>query len=645
MVIFAVLLVLGLGLWIWCKQPGLPVEDVLPSHPLLFARLTHVREHVNEAINSDIGKNIAAINFLDVLSRNNSSPKDIDDFQRWQKDVVKFWDNPLTKKLLDKEAAVSVYQNGGSYRVFVVLRLTLSTRIAESLGGLSRHWGDDVSVRRQKYDGRVINHLLFKKEKLELAYVRIKDLLIVAPEPLAHLEEVVDVYRHKNNSLATDSSFNFIRRNAYLGGDGLVFVNFNLFSNLWRGSRLTPLGYQAAAFPVYGLSYVPGVVSKYKMMVGVDENYMPSDMRKAFSCSAVANDTLKLVPFNAIFYDWGGCYDFGRSWDAIKQRLEENPELAQRAVKLKDRIEQHFNIDIKKDVLPVLGHEIGGYLTDVDMQGSYPFPLPRFLVFVKLQDRPAAERLLDKITHASVLTPKTEEYNHVVIHYISSSLGANMDPGYGFLGDYLLLATSRQLIKRSIDAYNDSFRSIMSDDVVEQFSLAKGNKFHSMTLMKTAELSRRAQDFLGWVDKYLSDRVTMAAAYQKDGDNKKHELDQAIADKKAELILAQKKLTQLKSASLMDVSFEDPSFVNGAIENLSREENSIRDDIAYYKKQKEDLSQFMDNYATSAQSAKLAMYNMDTVVCPLLKGMESIDTQAVTVRYDDKILETEFWVK
>src|SRR5207247_2163240 len=113
--------------------------------------------------------------------------------------------------------------------------------------------------------------------------------------------------------------------------------------------------------------------------------------------------------------------------------------------------------------------------------------------------------------------------------------------------------------------------------------LDSGRKFHSVTLMKTAELSRRAQDFLGCVDKYLSDRVTMAAAYKQDGDNKKLELEEAIADKSAELVLAQKKLTRLKSTSLSEVSFEDPTQVSGAIENLSREETSIRGDIANYR--------------------------------------------------------------
>ena len=101
---------------------------------------------------------------------------------------------------------------------------------------------------------------------------------------------------------------------------------------------------------------------------------MPSDMIKTFACPALTNDSLKLVPVNAIAYNWGACYDLEQSWDTARQKLEENPELAQGIKKFKSRLERHFHVNIKKDVLPVLGHEIGGYLTDVDMQGTYPFP-------------------------------------------------------------------------------------------------------------------------------------------------------------------------------------------------------------------------------------------------------------------------------
>ncbi len=632
--ILSIFLAAILGFWIWSQRPGLPVDLVLPSHPLVFARLAHTQEHIDQVINSDFGKNIAAIDVPDVLSRNNFSSKDIRHFQRWQKDLLEVWGNPLIKRFLAKEAGIAVYRQNNSYQVFVVLRLTFSTRIAEALAQLSHHWGDDVTIKQQKYHRRVINHILFKKQRVGLGYVRIRDLVIIAPEPLGHLEEVVDVYQHKHDPLQADPSFNFVQRNAYPSGDGLAFVDPDLFS--------VP-GLQMAAFPVLGVSYMPGVVSKYKMMVGLDEKYMPLGMRKTFACPALSNDSLKFIPDSAIFYDWGICYDLEQSWGLARQKLAEYPALAQGIDKFKSRLEKHFNINIRQDILPVIGQEIGGYLTDVDMQGTYPFP--RLLVFVKIQDRVKAGRLLEKLTQNPATTLHSEEYDHVAIHYVSLPLGANMDPGYAFLGDYFLAATSRQLLKKSIDAYNDSMHSIVSDDAIEQFSLAGGEKFHSMALMKTSELSRRAQDFLGWMDKYLSGQVSMAAAYKQDGDNKKHELDEAIADKSAELVLARKKLTELKNTSLVNAAVQDPDLVNGAIDNLSREEQSIRDDIANYTQQKQDLSRLLDNYATGAQSAKLTMYNMENLVSPVLKGLESIDAQAVTVRFGDKILETEFLVK
>ena len=128
--VFSIPLVAVVGFWLWSQRPGLPVELVLPSHPLVFANLTHVKEHVNQVINSDFGKNIAAINLPDVLARNNFSPSDISDLKHWQKDLVKFWNNPLIKGFLGKDATVVVYRKGSSYQFFAALRLTFSTRIA-----------------------------------------------------------------------------------------------------------------------------------------------------------------------------------------------------------------------------------------------------------------------------------------------------------------------------------------------------------------------------------------------------------------------------------------------------------------------------------------------------------------------------------
>jgi hypothetical protein len=644
--ISGIVVVVILGYCFWCQRSGLPVDTVLPTGAIFYARLNHVEKHINQVIQSDMGKNMAAIDLPEVLARNNFSRQDIRYFQVWQKDLRKMWDNPLMRKFLSQETAVGVYQKDNRYEILITLRLTASAKAAEFLGQFSHQWGEDIAVTRESYQGCVINHIVLKKKGFKFSYVRLRDLLIVSPEDLGRLEEVVDVYRHKHDSLSRDPQFMAVNNSAYPSGDALVFINMNRVSDLWRNkmdSRLEAYGYKEAAFADYGLSYLPGEVSRYKLIARIDEKHLSARMQKTLSCPALSNDSLKLVPSSAIAYNWGGCYDFGESWQTARQRLRRNPQWDGVIHKIRRGLERRLHINIERDLLPVLGHEVGGYLTDVDMQGKFPFP--RMLIFVKIQNRPAAESLLERVTDNVIPNLKSEEYAHVKIRYMSLPSGANMDPGYAFIGDYLLVATTRQLLKVSIDAYNDSMRSIVSDDVVKQFSLDDGAKFHSVTLMKTAELSRRVQDFLGWIDKYLSSQVSLAAAAKQDGANKTLELTQAIADKEDELKLAESKLFQLRTKSLGKLSDDESLLITGAIGNLSREEETIRTDIVTYREQKSDLSGVLAKYARGAQADKLTMFNMDNVLLPLVKGLEAIDAQAVTVRFGSKILETEILVK
>jgi len=642
----SILLAVILGYCLWAQRSGLPADSVMPSGAIFYARINHVEKHIDQVLRSDIGKNIAAIDLPEVLSRNRFDSKDIRYFQVWQKDLKKMWGNPLLRRFLSQEIALAVYQKDNRYGVLITLRLTASAQAAEFLGQFTHQWGNDIAVTRENYQGCVINHILLKKKGFKFSYVRLRDLLIASVEDFGRLEDVVDVYRHKHSSLSQDPPFMAVNSNAYPSGDALVFINMHRVSDLWRNkmdSRLEKYGYSGSAFADYGLSYMPGEVSRYKLIARIDEKQVPAGMLKTLSCPGLSNDTLKLVPPSAIAYNWGGCYDFGESFKSIGQRLRRDPQWNSVMHKIRRGLERRLHINIERDVLPLLGHEIGGYLTDVDMQGKYPFP--RMLIFVKVQNRPAAERLLGQVTDNVVTTLKTEDYAQVKIRYMSLPSGANMDPGYAFVGDYLLVSSTRQLLKISIDAYHDSLRSITSDDVIKEFSLDDGEKVHSVTLMKTAELSRRVQDFLGWIDKYLSSQVSMAAAAKQDGVNKALELDQAIADKKEELKLAESKLFQLKSKPLVNLSDDDSLLITGAIGNLSREEEAIRTDLVTYKEQKADLSGVLAKYARGAQADKLTMFNMDNVVLPLVKGFESIDAQAVTVRFADKILETEILVK
>ena len=54
---------------------------------------------------------------------------------------------------------------------------------------------------------------------------------------------------------------------------------------------------------------------------------------------------------------------------------------------------------------------------------------------------------------------------------------------------------------------------------------------------------------------------------------------------------------------------DDPTLLSGAIDNLDREENTIREDISNYKEQKEEIAHLLDNYNSIV--VMLVIMNLD----------------------------------
>ena len=201
------------------------------------------------------------------------------------------------------------------------------------------------------------------------------------------------------------------------------------------------------------------------------------------------------------------------------------------------------------------------------------------------------------------------------------------------------------IIEKSIDAYNDPQRSLITDKAIKEFGLADAHQSHSITFVKVGELAKRTGDVLGWVDKYLSSQVNLAATYKQEGENKIKELDDTIAAKDSELRLAQKKLDQLKAKRVADAPPEDPAMALGVMANVQKSIEDLRNELSTYAAQKEDLASILAGYDAKVDSAKLTMFDSESVVMPILKGLETISAQSLTVHLGDKLIEMEVLVK
>ncbi|MBI3601614.1 MAG: DUF3352 domain-containing protein [Candidatus Omnitrophica bacterium] len=644
--------ILAAGILFFVSRPlSLRMEQLFPSGALMYARLSHVTGDVDQFTQSVFWKNISTIDLPKVLEHNHTLPKDVQQLRQMQQDMEAFLKNPLTKEFLGKEVAVGFYPKIPvdtrdplkSYDVLGATRLGLTFQIAQLFVSMAHQWSDDFTTTTENYHGFNIVHVRFKKRRLEVKYTRLRDVLLASFEPSVLLHQALDVYQKIKPSLALDPDFSKSIAHAYPKGHGIFYANVQGFYALLK-NRIPPSA-TTSGFKSYTISFLPGDISKMKLILYFDAAQLDPHFRSMLSCTASANPSLNFVPHNVVAYQWGQCYDFNDLWVQMKEKMQLSPKTMDNARAWRHRLEKRFKLNLHDDVLPVLGSQVGGYLNDVDTQGLFPYP--RAVVFVKIKDRLAAQGLMQKLTQNPLTLVQQEDYQQTPIRYITLPLGANMDLAYTFLGDYLLLATSRQLLKTSIDALNNPNQSLQSNETLKQFHLTASDLSQGMAFIKMDNLTGRLQQFLNWYNKIVSSQIATALAYQQESGARKKQLQEAVVSKKEELVLAQNKLKELQSkvAAQQDPSEEERTERQANIDHLSQQVNVLQEDVDSYYHQQQQLQQTLINYQNQSQSAKLWLFNSDEVLMPFLRGLEGLHALGMQLRLGDTVSETEIFIQ
>jgi hypothetical protein len=648
LIALSVLVFLSVGNFLYMAfGPKPAVEQVLPSGAIVYGRLLHPAKHWQNGAQSEFWKNVSSIDLPLVLERNHVPKAAITQVKYWQEKSAEFLNNPMTEKFLGKEIAFAVYRRKEfdavkdpekAYGSLMVIRLSPSVQMAESLSRLASQWGEKISTHEENYQGKSIIEVHFKENNASFKYVRYKDLLIVAPEGDRELKAAIDGIVTRTKSLAQDEQFNFAKSYGYSGGEGLFYLNARAFYEVFKDEEWGEDAFShIAGFRSYILSFLPGEVLKYKFVIGIEPKLIRPALRRIINCVPMANPSLNFIPPNVIGYQWSGCYDFKETWQQAKEELYSLPdEAAEQARKIKKGIERRGGFKFGDDLLPVLGEEAGGYFTDIDTLGMAPYP--RFLVFVKIKDRLKAQEVFSRLKNTPFGPLQEEEYSKENIRYFSLPLGANMDPAYCFLGDYFLAASSRQLLKKSIDTFHDPANSIISDKVFKSLDLTQ--KAQSVAFLKLGELALRLHKLVDWGNRYLSSQVNGAPAYKLEAEERQKEFVLEIAKREADLKMASTKLVELKEKPVSDP--DEKEIIDGTIEHLKQDIENLRDEIKTYTIHQKELDYMILHHEEQVESAKLMMFNSQQVIVPFLKGLETIQAQGTRVTVGPKAIEAEF---
>ncbi len=628
-IILGVVLIVALGVGGWfiymTYGPKLSMEDVVPSKALVYGQLKNPITYWDNFEKSEFYKSLSSIDMPDVLRRNNVPQKKADQYQKSYQEILAILKNPMVGKLLGKEVAFAVYPTKDPKAgVMLVTRSSTSIQVAANLSLFLKDLGEDIEVKKDVVDGHVVMHLVFKKKKVAFKYAHIQDLLVFTDENSALINDVIQTVARKRPSIKADEQFKDLSANFYPNAQGTLYVDIKgvLAANEGWSTLSKPIGFNA-----YGVSFLPGATTRYKFLVTYDDQKIDPMAKKLLSCAPVDQNALSLVPPLSIAYHWGGCYQFAdiatQIRDQAQKALEGQPK------RIRKSLQKKISSQETTDFISLLGQEAGFYITDVDTQGMFPYP--RVLLFLKMTDPMRAKSLLEEsITAKNAFSLiAQEDYNGNNIHFIALPLGGNMDPAFAFQGNYFLLASSRQLIKKSMDSYKDPSKSLLEDKTFKTLDFNTGTKAQGIFYFNVKAMASRMLGVLDWYDRYMSNQVELAATFKREAALKKKQLAEDLISQKQEIDLAKAKMKEWQEKPIEGLGPDELALNADTIKNFEAQieqvQTVIKDNIAQVK----EIDQAITKNASQVENYRKIMYNGSHVLAPLFKGFQSLNAGGI----------------
>ncbi len=622
----------------WLFRPGMPIEKVLPQGPMGYVRLAHGAKLWTSFMESPFYKSLSVIDIDKVLRQNNFSAQDIAHMSTLQEQWAQVNSNPWIKKVFGKEVVIAFYADAKQeiYPI-IAIRLDKTLQTAQTLAQLFKPSKEEVKISSKVLNGQTVYAVTMIEAEQTIYYIHKRDLIIIAQKDIAQLVPVIDVLKGKGKALEQDASWKFTKAQGYVDADADAFVNpYPLVMALNAEAQ----GQDNQADVIDNLKDVKTVsfsfnyndASRFKFSVDVDQKALVSKEGEAvISCAQTANDSMTMIPVNVIAYNWSNCYDFSKFFAQVQSQLNDYPAFQEAFTKYTKAINRYLGLDIQQDLLPLFGHEVGGYITDIDTKAMFPYP--RFLTFVKLTDIAKAKPIFKSMEEKLPVDVLKETYQGVEISYLTFPLGSNTDPSYAIVGDYVLMASSRQLLKKSIEAVQAPAHALSEDKIIKELGLSASDQFNGVMLLRPAAVVKRAKSLLGWMDKFLTSQINAALSYKKDWESRKDDFDSQIKEKDDELAAAQERLTQI-NAQAVEGNQEQLKYIT---EDIGR----IKADIDDIKLSKEKVAKSVEEYQVNAKAARLMMFNAEHVFVPVLNAFETIDAQAITTQFKDNLIQTE----
>lgn len=393
-----------------------------------------------------------------------------------------------------------------------------------------------------------------------------------------------------------------------------------------------------------GLSFKWAKPVRLKFNLFFDPSQLHAELSALYACLPQENTTIAFIPREALAYQWNTCFEPKSLWAQLKSDIEKNiPHQAEAAGPLKE-FEQAFGFKIEEEVLPIFGHEIGGYLADIQAGGL--FPIPQLLFFIRIEDQAKAEDLLNKVLDQPFLPLKQQNHAGIAITSVVLPLGEQLQPSYCFLDHYLLVAVHGQLLKDSINTYQDQSLSLRSSEDFRAVDFGLTGKNRDVQFIKVDRLLKKIEGVIEWANAWAVNQEKQKEAFQSGSEQRLVDIKNDIAQKEQQWTALKERLNLLEG-EIWDLKARglEHSAKQTELEGAKKEVDHLEKDITAAREQQQEYEEIIRGYEKNLPDPALRRFYLDELVYPLLRGLSAINALGGRTTLEKGMFESDVFIQ
>jgi len=557
-------------------------------------------------------------------------------------------DHVLFQKFFGEEVAVAVYPMDLTYvgldnllglasNLIFVTRLQPQAQAIEAISTIFDYDGE-VTKEAKSYKDHAFTVITFgERIPVKIVYVRIEDLLVISFDE-STIYSVVDVFEQREPSLAEDAQYKKVQSRWVDAADSLFYANGEMFV-----AEMHDFVGGLASFFLRGKDYhntIEVVLDKMQGLLGYSSNsqnpsharldlfydadVLEPGLRAMYSCAASENKTISFIPKTVVAYQWNNCLHLEYYWDEINKEVEkaavQNTE--ENVTNMVVMIESALGMSVQEDILPALGDESGAFLVGVDISN---FPIPQLVLFIKVKNQDTIERLFDPLLAQPYVRIEEDDYQGVLIKYVPLPIGGTLQPAYGFFEDYLLVATSRQLIKTVIDVAQDPSLALLSNPHFAAVDAGLSDDNNSVAFIEVSQLMGIIKEVIEWGSDWFELSVKQKQAFQQGSQQRLADLTQEIERLTGEL--------------------EDLKGMQGAEDVVEPQVIEKQNALKAAQEKQVELQEIVEKLQDKKSNSQLGRLYIREVVIPILEGLEVYQGFGSKVKTHKGFLEMDVFLK